>query len=159
SEFREGSLMEAMPDAAERELGDVTWIVDYNRQNLDGTRIPNKRGLHGTDAQRMERVAVANGWAVIQAAHGRQRMSAFKRAGGDLLQRVIEQCFSDFEFQMLILKRDGGIVRERLLELDKKLEKPLSELDDQKLYEVFADLGGHDTAVMLDAMRRSKLDP
>ncbi len=36
SEFREGSLMEAMPDGADRELGNVVWIVDYNRQNLDG---------------------------------------------------------------------------------------------------------------------------
>ncbi len=34
-----------MPDAAERQLGNVTWIIDYNRQNLDGTRIPNERGL------------------------------------------------------------------------------------------------------------------
>lgn len=42
SEFREGSLMEALPEVAERELGNVTWIVDYNRQNLDGTRIPNQ---------------------------------------------------------------------------------------------------------------------
>ena len=49
SELREGSLMEAMPDFAERELGNVTWIVDYNRQNLDGARMPNKHGLarHG----------------------------------------------------------------------------------------------------------------
>lgn len=159
SEFREGSLMEAMPDAAERELGNVTWVVDYNRQNLDGTRIPNKRGLHGTDAQRMERVAAANGWHVIQAAHGRKRQAIFKRPGGEIFQRLLEQAFSDYEFQMLILKRDGSIVRERLLQLDKKVERLLSELDDRKLYEIFADLGGHDVAVMLDALRRSKLDP
>jgi pyruvate dehydrogenase E1 component len=159
SEFREGSLMEAMPDASERELGDVTWIVDYNRQNLDGTRIPNKRGLQGTDSQRMERVAVANGWHVIQAAHGRKRLAAFRRPGGEILQRTLETAFSDFEFQMLILKRDGGVVRERLMELDKKLERTLGEYSNEALYEVFADLGGHDVAVMLDAMRRAKLDP
>lgn len=159
SEFREGSLMEALPDAAERELGDVTWIVDYNRQNLDGTRIPNKRGLHGTDSQRMERVAVANGWHVIQCAHGRKRQAIFKKPGGEGLMRVLEQAFSDFEFQMLLLKRDGSVVRERLLELDKKLQKLLEGHSDAQLYEIFADLGGHDVAVLLDALRRSKLDP
>ena len=74
SEFREGSLMEAMPEAAERQLGNVTWIVDYNRQNLDGTRIPNKRGLKGTDAVRIEKTAVANGWNCIQVLHGEQNV-------------------------------------------------------------------------------------
>lgn len=159
SEFREGSLMEALPDAAERELGNVTWIVDYNRQNLDGTRIPNMRGIRGTDATRMGRVVVANGWDVIQAQHGRKRLAAFEKANGEILRRVLEEAFSDFEFQMLILRRDGSVVRERLVALDKKLEKTLAGYDDAEVYGIFTDLGGHDVAVMLDALRRSKLDP
>jgi pyruvate dehydrogenase E1 component len=158
SEFREGSLMEAMPDAAERELGDVTWIVDYNRQNLDGTRIPNKRGLSGTDSDRMQRLAIANGWDVIQCQHGRKRQAMFKKTG-EVLQRVLEQGFSDFELQMLLLKRDGAVVRERLVKLEKKLERVLEPFSNEELYEVFADLGGHDVSVLLDALRRSKLDP
>ena len=51
SEFHEGSLHEAIPDLAERELGNVCWILDYNRQSLDGHRIANekkiwRKGLH-----------------------------------------------------------------------------------------------------------------
>ncbi len=159
SEFREGSLMEAMPEAAERELGNVTWIVDYNRQNLDGTRIPNNRGLRGTDASRMERLAVANGWHCIQVAHGRRRLKVFAQEHGEILRRLLEEAFSDFEFQMLLLKRDGMVVRERLLQLDRKAELVIKGMDDAELYRVFADLGGHDIAVLLDALRRSKLDP
>ena len=159
SEFREGSLMEALPDAAERELGNVTWIVDYNRQNLDGTRIPNMRGLRGTDATRMERVAVANGWDVIQVAHGRKRQAFFAKEGGGAVKKILEEAFSDYEFQALLLRRDGSVVRERLLQLDRKTERALKELDDAELYAVFADLGGHDVSVLLDALRRSKLDP
>ena len=158
SEFREGSLMEAMPDAAERELGNVVWIVDYNRQNLDGTRIPNPRGLRGTDAQRMERVALANGWEVIQVIHGRKRLAAFEKDGGKALQRVLEDGFSDFEFQMLLLKKDGAVVRQRLLELDKNVAKAIKPLSDEALYELFADLGGHDVPVLLEAMHRAKTD-
>src|SRR5262249_3177125 len=101
SEFREGSLLEAMPDASERELPSVTWIIDYNRQNLDGERIPNDRGLGGTDADRIERVAVATGWAAIQVRHGRKRLAAFAEPGGDRLQHVLEHGFSDYEFQSL----------------------------------------------------------
>jgi pyruvate dehydrogenase E1 component len=159
SEFREGSLMEAMPDAAERELGNVTWIIDYNRQNLDGTRIPNKRGIRGTDADRIERVAVANGWDVIQCRHGRKRMAAFEMVHGDRLRDLLENAFSDFEFQVLLLKRDGSICRERLISIDKRVERTLAKFSDEEVYTVFADLGGHDIAVMLDALRRSKLDP
>jgi pyruvate dehydrogenase E1 component len=159
SEFREGSLMEAMPDAAERELGNVTWIVDYNRQNLDGTRIPNKRGLSGTDADRIERVSVANGWDVIQCRHGRRRLAIFQETYGERLKDLLENAFSDFEFQSILLKRDGSVVRDRLLALDKRVDKAIARLSDGDLYAVYADLGGHDVAVMLDALRRSKLDP
>ena len=158
SEFREGSLMEAMPDASERELGNVIWIVDYNRQNLDGTRIPNPRGLRGTDAQRMERVALANGWEVIQVMHGRKRLAAFEKDGGKALQRVLEDGFSDFEFQMLLLKKDGAVVRARIAELDKAAAKALKGLKDDEVYELFADLGGHDVPVLLDAFQRAKKD-
>lgn len=158
SEFREGSLMEAMPDAAERELGNVVWIVDYNRQNLDGTRIPNPRGLRGTDGMRMERVALANGWEVIQVIHGRKRLAAFEKDGGKALQRILEEGFSDFELQMLLLKRDGGVVRERLVELDKACAKALKGMSDAEVYEIFSDLGGHDVPVLLDAMERAKKD-
>lgn len=158
SEFREGSLMEALPDAAERELGNVTWIVDYNRQNLDGTRIPNMRGLRGTDASRMEKVAAANGWDVIQVAHGGKRKAIFAKDGGVALRSVLEDAFSDYEFQSLLLKRDGAVVRERLMQLDRKTERVLKDLDDTEVYGVFADLGGHDVGELLDALRRSKLD-
>lgn len=158
SEFREGSLMEAMPDASERELGNVVWIVDYNRQNLDGTRIPNPRGLRGTDAQRMERVAQANGWEVIQVIHGRKRLAAFAKDGGDDLKRVLEEGFSDFEFQMLLLKRDGAVVKKRIQELDKAAAKALKGLSDEQVYELFADLGGHDIPVLLEAFTAAKKD-
>ncbi|MCB9655818.1 MAG: pyruvate dehydrogenase [Deltaproteobacteria bacterium] len=159
SEFREGSLMEAMPDAAERELGNVIWIVDYNRQNLDGTRIPNMRGLRGTDAGRMERVAAANGWDVIQVAHGRKRLRAFEAEGGARFKDILENAFSDFEFQTMLLKQDGSVVRDRMLSLDKRLDPFLKSYDDKALYALYADLGGHDISVLLSALRRAKLDP
>jgi pyruvate dehydrogenase E1 component len=84
SEFREGSLLECQPDDAERQLGNVTWIIDYNRQNLDGTRIPNQRGLHGADCDRIEQTAVAR-LGVVQLRHGwfREVLRArWRRAAG-----------------------------------------------------------------------------
>ncbi len=61
SEFREGSMYEAVPDFAEREIGNLTWMVDYNRQSLDGHRIVNQKIMEGTDADRIEKSMAANG--------------------------------------------------------------------------------------------------
>ncbi|MBM3962376.1 MAG: pyruvate dehydrogenase, partial [Planctomycetes bacterium] len=158
SEFREGSLLEVMPEVAERELGNVTWIVDYNRQNLDGTRIPNNRGLQGTDADRIERTAVANGWEVIQLRHGSYREQVFAKKGGEALRKVFEQGFTDYHLQALLWKRDGKLMREALLAEDKALKALLDTLGDADLVRLFYDTGGHDHAAIIDAFERSKVD-
>jgi pyruvate dehydrogenase E1 component len=159
SEFREGSLMEAMPDAAERELGNVTWIVDYNRQNLDGARMPNKHGLHGTDADRIEATSRANGWDVIQVRHGRARLAAFKRQGGAALRAILEEGLSDYELQMHLLMRDPEETRRGLISHDKQVKKLIDKMKDAELESVLTDLGGHDTAALVKAYKNSKKDP
>ncbi len=158
SEFREGSLMEAMPDVAERELGNVTWIVDYNRQNLDGARMPNKRGLHGTDSHRIEAQSAANGWEVIQVRHGRRRLALFAEPGGERLREVLEEGLSDYELQMHLLMRDMDETRRALLGHDKRLAALLDKLTDEQLETVLTDLGGHDTEELVKALRASRKD-
>ncbi|RMH01628.1 MAG: pyruvate dehydrogenase [Planctomycetota bacterium] len=158
SELREGSLMEAAPDIAERELGNVTWIVDYNRQNLDGTRIPNRRGLRGTDADRIERSFAANGWRVIQLRHGRRRQEVFRREGGAALRRVLEAGFGDYEYQALLWKRDAARIRSALREREPGLAPLLEGIDDPGLLELFADLGGHDMTEVLAAYAAARRD-
>ena len=156
SEFREGSLLEAMPDFAERMLGNVTWIIDYNRQNLDGTRIPNERGLESSDCDRIERTALANGWRVIQLRHGSFREQVFARPGGEVLRQVLEKGLSDYEFQMLALKRDPGHIRETWIAKDAKVKKLAKSLSDEEVIRVMLDLGGHDYAKMVAALRASR---
>ncbi|KAA3613455.1 MAG: pyruvate dehydrogenase [Planctomycetota bacterium] len=156
SEFREGSLMEALPDIAERELGNITWIIDYNRQNLDGTRIPNQRTLQGNDADRIERTAQANGWEVIQVRHGRKREALFDRPGGDLFRNMLEHELSDYEFQALLFKRDAELLRAALLERNPDIGKFLGSVSDEELLEGYQDLGGHDLVKILEAYRQAK---
>ncbi len=158
SEFREGSLMEVLPEVAERELGNVTWIVDYNRQNLDGTRIPNKRGLKGTDADRIQRMVEANGWHVIQLRHGSFREEIFDRPGGAALRKVLESGFTDYHFQMLLWKHDAKLVRESILAEDKGCKKILDSLKDDELLRALRDLGGHDMAACIRVFEESKKD-
>ncbi|HEX6811290.1 MAG TPA: pyruvate dehydrogenase [Planctomycetota bacterium] len=158
SEFREGSLLEVLPEVAERELGNVTWIIDYNRQNLDGTRIPNNRGLKGTDADRIEGTAVANGWEVIQLRHGSFREQVFHEQGGQALRHVFEHGLTDYHFQALLWKRDAQQMREAVLRCDKGCEKLLRALSDEDVIRLFYDLGGHDLAAITRAFEQSKQD-
>lgn len=158
SEFREGSLLEVLPEVAERELGNVTWIVDYNRQNLDGTRIPNKRGLKGTDADRIERTAAANGWHVIQLRHGSFREQLFRRPGGKQLRTVLETGLTDYHFQMLLWKRDAGLMREAVVAVDPACGKLLESLSDDDVVRMWFDLGGHDIDVVARAFQQCKQD-
>ena len=77
AEFKEGSLAEAAPDFAARELGNITWILDYNRQSLDGHRLGNPEAYDGNDDHRIAGVMLANGWEVIQLRHGKMRERIF----------------------------------------------------------------------------------
>jgi len=158
SEFREGSLLEVLPEVAERELGNVTWIVDYNRQNLDGTRIPNNRGLMGTDADRIERTAVANGWEVVQLRHGGFREQAFARAGGEVLREVFERRLTDYHYQAQLWKRDPQRMREALVAEDPRCGPLVASLGDDEIVRLFFDLGGHDLPAVVRALQQSKRD-
>ncbi|MEC7583512.1 MAG: pyruvate dehydrogenase, partial [Planctomycetota bacterium] len=158
SEFREGSLLEVLPEVAERELGNVTWIVDYNRQNLDGTRIPNNRGLHGTDADRIEGTARANGWEVVQLRHGSFRQEVFARPGGKAMREVFEHKLSDYHFQALLWKRDATQMRAAAIDADKSCKKILESLSDDEVVKLWFDLGGHDIPLVTAAFEQSKKD-
>lgn len=156
SEFREGSLYEAMPDFAERELNNVTWIVDYNRQSLDGQRITNKSVMNGTDDQRLERTALANGWNVIQVRHGTFRLELFKRKGGQDFQTFLENELEDFELQALLLSQDMKAVRGQLQDSHPHLKAFLSSINDEELKRGLHDMGGHDFTQLITALETSK---
>ncbi|MFP5519319.1 MAG: pyruvate dehydrogenase [Bdellovibrionia bacterium] len=156
SEFREGSMYEAVPDFAEREIGNLTWIVDYNRQSLDGHRITNKKIMDGTDADRIERTMAANGWEVIQVRHGSKRKNLFKKAGGDLFQKFLEKDLEDYQLQSLLLVQDMKALKKGISKEFSQLKKFLDNITDQELFEALRDFGGHDMLAMADAMLKSK---
>ncbi len=160
SEFREGSLHEAIPDFAERELGNLTWIIDYNRQSLDGHRITNNK-VTGTDDQRIKHTLIANGWEVIEARHGKKRLAFFERDGGKDFRDWLENGLSDYELQAILLAKEPKRLREFLFDEHgkqvKNLEKFLKTIKDQELMDMIHDFGGHDVETLYDALAASKL--
>ncbi len=156
SEFREGSMYEAVPDFAEREIGNLTWIVDYNRQSLDGHRITNEQIYGGTDADRIEKTMAANGWEVIQVRHGSKRKELFARPGGEAFQTFLEKELKDYELQALLLVRDVKLLKKGIVKEYPKMKKFLDSVNEQELMDAFKDFGGHDILAMAEAMETTK---
>jgi pyruvate dehydrogenase E1 component len=156
SEFREGSIYEAIPDFAEREIGNLTWIIDYNRQSLDGHRITNQDIMGATDANRLERTMLANGWEVIQVRHGQKRLELFKRPSGELFRKLLEEDLQDYELQAMLLVHDPVVLRKGFEKTHPHLKKFLASVSDTELYEGLRDFGGHDILLLAEAMRKSK---
>jgi pyruvate dehydrogenase E1 component len=159
SEFREGSLAEAIPDLAEREVGNLTWIIDYNRQSLDGHRITNSAIMHGSDDQRIQRTLEANGWKVIQVRHGRKRMEIFQRPGGEQFRNLFEKELTDYELQVLLQLKEPQSIRDEILKYHSGIGAFLKTLSDSELLTSVHDLGGHDFGVLVQALEESKKNP
>ena len=158
SEFREGSIMEAIPDLAEREVGNLTWIVDYNRQSLDGVRLVNEKQLKGTDAKRIELTLKANGWDVISLQHGSFRKELFEKSYGGSFKYFLEQSISDPEFHALLFKTRKELKKE-LLEKYSFLKSFLKHISEQDLESAIRDVGGHDFKSIVSALENSKKNP
>ena len=154
SEFREGSLMEALPDLAEREVGNLTWIIDYNRQSLDGHRFVNDDIIEGSDADRIHKMLIANGWDVLELKHGSFRKELFQKPGGQEFQKFLENDLSDPAFQSLFHLSEKEL--KAALSKNKKLQSFLKSVTDSELKTAFMDLGGHDFEVLISAMEESK---
>lgn len=157
SEFREGSMYEAVPDFSDREIGNLTWIVDYNRQSLDGQRIINEQQVHGTDADRIERTMSANGWNVIQVRHGSKRQALFKKPGGDVFKNFLEHELKDYDLQALLLVHDMKALKKGIAKEHPNMKKFLDNISDQELFESFRDFGGHDIVLLVEALLQAKL--
>lgn len=159
SEYREGSLAEVLPEISERGLGNVTWIVDYNRQSLDGYRILNEESLGGKDCDRIDKAAAANGWDVLQLRHGSFRQKIFADGPhGEALMNVLEKAIPDHEFNSLLVKNDPKTTLEALGRYDKAAGLALKDLSATQLHEFMSDLGGHDIEVLREAYLHCKKD-
>ena len=143
AELDEGNIWEAIADHATEGLGNVMWIVDFNRQSLDrvvpGTRMIQWRGHFE-----------AAGWHVIELKYGRKLRQAFEQPGGECLRDWIDQ-MSNEQYQSLF-----GLavpeVRARFLEgAPAEVEAFTRDIPDEDLTALVTDLGGHDLASLIEA--------
>ncbi len=140
AELDEGNVWEAILEEGLGELGNVTMIVDLNRQSLD-------RVVPGIRIRRVEGMFAAAGWHAIEAKYGHRLEERFAMPGGSLLRDRIDDMENE-EYQILI-RRPGAEARSRLLDgapaaARDGLAKHLVDVADDDLAGLLADLGGHD---------------
>lgn len=143
AELDEGNIWESIADPSTRGLGNVMWIVDFNRQSLDrvvpGVRIAEWRGLFE-----------ASGWHVKELKYGHRALRAFAKPGGHLLRQLIDDIPNE-QYQSLFMLH-GDEFRERLLSgADVESTRFVESMDKDEIRGVVLDLGGHDHQALLEA--------
>jgi pyruvate dehydrogenase E1 component len=137
AELDEGNVYEALQEGWKHDLRNTWWVIDYNRQSLDGVV---REGLAG----RIEAIFGAFGWDVVRIKHGALQRAAFAEAGGANLRDWIDTCpnalYSALTFQ-------GGAAWRKRLQDDIGDQGEVSALIDRRsdaeLQELMTNLGGH----------------
>lgn len=143
AELDEGNVWEAIADPSTQGLGNVTWVVDFNRQSLDrivpGSRIEQWRGQFE-----------AAGWHVVELKYGERLRAAFARPGGDRLRQWIDDMPNE-QYQSIFGLHDTE-VRARFLDgSPPEVATAVADVPDAELAALITDLGGHDLQAVLDA--------
>ena len=129
-------------------LGNVLWIVDVNRQSLDRI-VPDAR------RRQLPELFRTFGWNAIELRYGSKVQALFGRPGGKRLRARLD-AMPYAEYQSL-LRLPAAAARKALVtgaggETDRALDRLLASVDDDALRALLADLGGHDLALILDAL-------
>ncbi len=144
AELDEGNIYEALQEGWKNDLRNTWWVIDYNRQSLDGIV---REGLFA----RIEKIFDAFGWDVVRIKHGALQRAAFEEPGGDKLRDWIDACPNQ---QYSALTFMGGEVwRKRLMD-DLGDQGDVTALidrrSDDELAALMENLGGNCVHTMAD---------
>jgi pyruvate dehydrogenase E1 component len=150
AELDEGAVWEAVLDPIVRDLGEVCWIVDFNRQSLD-------RVVPDISATRLHGLFTAAGWQVITVKYGRLLSELYTRPGGDALRRRIDG-MTNPEYQRLLRctpiqlrQRLPGDAADSYPDDPALITELLRGVDDGAVHAAIRNLGGHDLGALVDA--------
>jgi pyruvate dehydrogenase E1 component len=144
AELDEGNIYECLQEGWKHDLRNTWWIIDYNRQSLDGVV---REGLW----ERIEAVFTAFNWRVVRVKYGALQRAAFARPGGAALRAWIDGCANTLYSALLF--QGGAAWRKRLLD-DLGDQGDVTALidgfDDAGLAELMENLGGHCVQTLAD---------
>lgn len=144
AELDEGNIYEALQEGWKNDLRNTWWIIDYNRQSLDGVV---REGLF----KRIEQIFDAFGWQVVKVKYGALQRAAFKEPGGDKLRDWIDNCPNQLYSALTFM--GGAVWRERLMEAlgdQGDVSKLIDARSDKELADLMENLGGNCVQTMAE---------
>ena len=137
AEMDEGNIFECLQEGWKHDIRNCWWIIDYNRQSLDGI-------VHEGLWARLEAIFESFSWNIVRLKHGALQQAAFEEPGGERLRAWIDACpnadFSALTFQ------GGAAWRDRLMDDlgdQGDMTALLDRRSDAELAELMTNLGGH----------------
>ncbi|HAT88028.1 MAG TPA: transketolase [Rhizobiales bacterium] len=144
AELDEGNVYECLQEGWKNDLHNCWWIIDYNRQSLDGIV---REGLF----ERVEKIFDAFGWDVVRVKYGKLQQEAFDEPGGKKLKNWIDACPNQ-DYSALTFM-GGAVWRKRLMD-DLGDQGDVSALiekrSDEELADLMENLGGNCVTTMAD---------
>jgi len=144
AELDEGNIYEALQEGWKNDLRNCWWIIDYNRQSLDGIV---REGLFA----RVEKIFDAFGWDVVRIKYGALQRAAFDEPGGSALCDWIDAC-PNAEYAALTFM-GGAVWRKRLMDDlgdQGDVTALIDKRSDSELAALMENLGGNCVATMAE---------
>jgi pyruvate dehydrogenase E1 component len=144
AELDEGNVYECLLEGWKHGLRNTWWLIDYNRQSLDGVV---REGLY----ERIEAIFHAFNWNVVTLKYGALQRRAFGEPGGEKLKAWIDSCPNDVYSALMF--RGGAAWRARLEDEigdQGSVSALLKRRSDAELATLMANLGGHCSETLLE---------
>ena len=152
AELDEGNIYECLQEGWKHDLRNVWWIIDYNRQSLDGV-------VHEGLSERLSSVFEAFGWNLIVLKYGKLQEEAFNEPGGEELKKWIDDCPN--QLYSALIYEGGANFKTRVLDDigdQSNVSKLINKRSDEEFLELMANLGGHCINTLCDAFKNIKDD-
>ena len=145
AELDEGNIFEALLEGWKHDVRNLWWVIDYNRQSLDG--VVNDR-LFGRVAEMFELV----GWRVVTLKYGKLLETAFTQPDGAHLRDWIDACPNSL-YSALVFKGGAGWREALTRDLNQYpgVRRILEQHDDASLHRLMTNLAGNDMQAVVDA--------
>jgi pyruvate dehydrogenase E1 component len=144
AELDEGNVYECLQEGWKHGLRNTWWIIDYNRQSLDGV-------VRECLFQRVEKIFDAFGWDIVRAKYGHLQTAAFQEPGGEALRDWIDGCPN--QLYSALTFRGGAVWRAHLMnDLGDQGEVTalIERRSDEDLGALMENLGGNCVQTMAD---------
>jgi pyruvate dehydrogenase E1 component len=145
-------IFEALLEGWKHDVRNLWWVIDYNRQSLDG--VVNDR-LFGRIGEMFELV----GWRVVTLKYGKLLETAFAQPDGEHLRQWIDDCPNSL-YSALVFKGGAGWREALTRDLNQYpgIRRILEQHADASLHRLMTNLAGNDMQAVVDAFEEVRDD-